>query len=96
MSNAKNSCQPAQNAGQSRPVIDRNRCEGKADCVRVCPYKVFEIGKINADQKKQLSLRGRLKAFAHGGKQAFVINGDACRACQLCVQSCPEQAIKLL
>jgi len=96
MTSSKITCQPESSAGQSFPEIDRNRCEGKADCVRVCPYKVFEIGKLGNEQKKQLSLRGRLKAFAHGGKQAFVVRGEACRACQLCVQSCPEQAIKLV
>ena len=29
--------------GKVAPVVDRNRCEGKEDCVRVCPYDVFEI-----------------------------------------------------
>ncbi|HEY4184287.1 MAG TPA: ferredoxin family protein [Polyangia bacterium] len=26
-----------------RPVVDRARCEGKRDCVEVCPYGVFEV-----------------------------------------------------
>jgi ferredoxin len=26
--------------GKLAPFVDRNRCEGKADCVRVCPYDV--------------------------------------------------------
>ena len=29
------------------PVVDRGRCEGKADCVEVCPYDVFEVGRID-------------------------------------------------
>jgi len=33
----------APDAGRVVPRIDRNRCEAKADCVRVCPYDVFEI-----------------------------------------------------
>ena len=30
-------------AGRLVPVIDRHRCEGKEDCVRVCPYHVFKF-----------------------------------------------------
>ena len=78
------------------PFIDRNRCEGKADCVRVCPYQVFEMGTLDADQRRGLSLRGKLKAFAHGYKQAMVVRGDACHACGLCVTACPERAIRLV
>ena len=32
--------------GTWRPVVARARCEGKADCVAVCPYDVFEVGRI--------------------------------------------------
>jgi NAD-dependent dihydropyrimidine dehydrogenase PreA subunit len=81
--------------GKLVPVIDQNRCEGKQDCVRVCPYHVFEMTVLNAQDKAKLSVRGRLKAFFHGGRQAFVRNPDACHACGLCVQACPERAIKL-
>jgi len=77
------------------PVIDRNRCEGKEDCVRVCPYKVFELGKLSAADRAQLTFVGRLKAWAHGGKQAFAVRADECHACGLCVTACPEKAITL-
>ncbi len=77
------------------PVIDRNRCEGKEDCVRVCPYGVFEMRSLSAGDKATLSWVGRLKAWAHGNRQAFVLNPDACHACQLCVEACPETAIRL-
>ncbi len=30
-----------QAAGAFTPVVDRNRCEGKQECVKVCPYQVF-------------------------------------------------------
>jgi ferredoxin len=30
-------------SGRVVPVVDRNRCEGKEECVRVCPYGVFSI-----------------------------------------------------
>jgi NAD-dependent dihydropyrimidine dehydrogenase PreA subunit len=77
------------------PEIDRNKCEGKADCVEVCPYHVFEIGKLDEEQRKKLSLVGKLKAFGHGYKQAFVVRADQCHACGLCVTACPEKAITL-
>jgi 4Fe-4S ferredoxin len=78
------------------PAIDRNRCEGKADCVRVCPYGVFELGVLPAEQRASLSWLGRLKGWAHGYAQAFVVKPDACHACKLCVDACPERAIQLV
>ena len=41
-----------------RPVMDRNRCEGKADCVRVCPTGVFTVGASRLVQKKPSSSVG--------------------------------------
>jgi NAD-dependent dihydropyrimidine dehydrogenase PreA subunit len=41
-------------------------------------------------------LLGRLKALAHGGKQAFAVSAEACHACGLCVKACPENAIRLV
>lgn len=81
--------------GRVAPVVDRNRCEAKDDCVRVCPYDVFEIRPLEASDKAALSLIGKLKAWAHGNKQAYVVQPDACRACQLCVEACPENALRL-
>jgi len=82
-------------AGRVAPVVDRDRCEGKADCVSVCPFGVFEIGTLTREQRAQLSLFGRLKAWAHGHQQAFVVKPLDCHACQLCVRSCPEHALHL-
>ncbi len=84
-----------QEAGVFIPVIDINRCEGKADCVVVCPYDVFELGILPVEDRRSLSLKGKVKGFVHGWKQAFAVNADACRACGLCVSACPEKAIKL-
>ena len=78
------------------PVIDRERCEGKADCVRVCPYNVFAIAALTAEQWSALSFGGRVKAFFHGRKQAATPNADQCHACGLCVAACPEHAIRLV
>jgi NAD-dependent dihydropyrimidine dehydrogenase PreA subunit len=81
--------------GRVAPVVDRNRCEGKEDCVRVCPYDVFAMDTLTSELKASMSWVGRLKAWAHGNRQAFVVNPDACHACQLCVEACPENAIEL-
>ncbi len=82
-------------SGRVAPIVDRNRCEGKEDCVRVCPFNVFEIGTLTSVQRAELSFIGRLKAWAHDGKQAFVVNPLACHACRLCVDACPEHALSL-
>lgn len=89
----RNSCSDI--SGRVAPVIDRNRCEGKEDCVSICPYDVFEIGKLGAAERSELSIIGKIKAWSHGGKQAFVVKPDSCHACKLCVEACPENAIKL-
>jgi 4Fe-4S ferredoxin len=77
------------------PVIDRNRCEGKAACVSVCPTNVFVVGVLPAEQRRELTLMGRLKGFGHGWKQAFTPNAAACEGCAKCVEACPESAIRL-
>ena len=82
--------------GAFRPVIDLKRCEGKQDCAKVCPYGVFEIGKIKAEDYAGLGFFGRLKSRAHGGIAAYAVRADLCQACGLCVVACPEKAIKLV
>ena len=72
--------------GRVAPVIDRNRCEGKAECVRVCPYGVFELGVLEPAQRAPLSWLGRLKGWAHGYQQALVVKLTDCHACGLCVE----------
>jgi 4Fe-4S ferredoxin len=85
-----------ENPGRTVPVIDRNRCEAKSDCVDVCPYDVFEVRKLTPGERSGISLIGRLKLAGHRGRQAFVVDADACHACGLCVPACPEKAIKLV
>ena len=82
-------------AGKVAPVVDRNRCEAKGDCVDVCPYDVFEIRPLADEDRVGQSWIGRLKTWAHGGKQAYVARPEACRACSLCIEACPEDALRL-
>jgi NAD-dependent dihydropyrimidine dehydrogenase PreA subunit len=82
--------------GKLVPLVNRNKCEGKADCVTACPYQVFEVGRISEDDFKGLSLLGKLKSMAHGRKTAFTPRADACQACGKCVDACPERAIRLI
>jgi 4Fe-4S ferredoxin len=82
-------------AGVLFPVIDKNRCEGKAPCIEVCPVDVFRLGKLPVAERANLTLKGKLKGFVHGWKQALVEKPEVCRACGLCVTACPENAIKL-
>jgi NAD-dependent dihydropyrimidine dehydrogenase PreA subunit len=81
--------------GKVAPVVDRNRCEGKRDCVRVCPYDVFEVRALDAPDRAGLSWIGRLKSWAHGYQQAYVVRPGDCHACQLCIEACPEDALRL-
>ncbi len=78
------------------PVVDRGRCEGKSDCVDVCPYDVFEVGKIDEAEYRALPALARFKVWAHGKKTALTPREDQCKACGLCVVACPEKAITLV
>jgi len=81
--------------GEFGPVIERGRCEGKSDCVEVCPYDVFEVRRIDDADFAGLGLLGKVKSLAHGRKTAYTPRADACQSCGLCVAACPEKAIKL-
>ncbi|MBA3581518.1 MAG: ferredoxin family protein [Gammaproteobacteria bacterium] len=83
-------------AGKWVPVIDRDRCEGKADCEEVCPYNVFEVGQLTDTDYRALPFGLRIKARLHGKKTVYTPHADACQACGLCVVACPERAITLV
>ena len=95
MGTAAQRVQCKQEPGIFTPVINRARCEGKEDCVRVCPYEVFEMRKLGAQERRAMSFLVRLKATLHGNGQAFAVRAQDCRACGLCVAACPEDAITL-
>jgi NAD-dependent dihydropyrimidine dehydrogenase PreA subunit len=78
------------------PVIDRAKCEGKSECVAVCPCEVFEVRRMDDGDFANLTVLGKLKSIAHGRKTAYTPNATECRACRLCVAACPERAIRLV
>jgi 4Fe-4S ferredoxin len=78
------------------PVVDRNRCEAKDDCVRVCPYGVFEVRALTTAERSGVSIRGWLNLLVHRNRQAVVARPDDSHACGLCVAACPERALRLV
>ena len=60
-----------------RPVVNRSRCEGKKDCVAVCPFGVFEVRRIDAADFARLGLLAKLKSLAHGRQTAYTPNASA-------------------
>ena len=79
-----------------RPKVDLTKCEGKADCVAVCPENVFEVRQIDTKDYGELRLLHKFKLRVHGMKVAYTPRADACLACGLCVTACPERAITLV
>ena len=61
-------CKPG--IGQFMPLLDRNRCEGKAACVAVCPVDVFAVQTLSPTQRAEMTLKGRLKGYFLKWQQA--------------------------
>lgn len=85
-----------QQPGVVFPVVDLKRCEGKGDCERVCPERVFEVRRIDQQYYRTPGPFQKFKLRVHGMKTAYTPNADACRSCGLCVAACPEHAITLM
>lgn len=73
-------------------IIDRNKCEGKAKCLEVCPEDVFVLSEPDP---KELNWHGRFKLRFHGGKQAFAARPEDCSGCCVCIDACPGGAISV-
>jgi len=93
MKETKDYCK--EEAGQLIPVIDLNACESKGPCVPACPYDIIAMNPISDEEFRGLSFIGKIKTRVHGKSKAYVIHGDLCHSCGLCVIACPEKAIKL-
>lgn len=93
MASPTSSCK--QPPGVIRPMVRFDRCEGKADCVKVCPHDVFEIRRVEPEDYQRLDLLSRFKLRVHGMQVAYTPHADACQSCGLCVSACPEHAITL-
>ncbi len=81
--------------GAWEPRVDHAKCEGKRDCVDVCPYGVFEVRRIEDADFAQLGFFAKLKSRAHKRQTAYTPGADRCQACGLCVVACPEDAVTL-
>ncbi|MFI4940473.1 MAG: 4Fe-4S binding protein [Burkholderiales bacterium] len=84
-----------QTPGVMVPIVNPKRCEGKGDCVDVCPENVFQVRLIDDRDYQLLNIFQKLKLRVHGMQIAYTPNADACRSCGLCVSACPEHAITL-
>ncbi len=78
------------------PVVDHGLCEGKGACVRVCPYDVFVVARIDDADFAELGTVARLRKRVHRRLTAYTANLDACESCGLCAAACPEDAIELV
>ena len=94
MTRLPSQCQPE--ASMLIPIIDRNRCDGKQDCVAVCPFDVFAMQRLTALDLAMFSVPPRKAHKLVGKWQAFTVRAEACHACNLCVVACPENAIRLV
>jgi NAD-dependent dihydropyrimidine dehydrogenase PreA subunit len=54
----------------TRPVVDHGRCEAKRNCVRVCPYGVFEVRRMDVGDFESLGLVGKIRWRAVGCSSA--------------------------
>jgi len=58
-------------------VIDRNRANGKEDCVAVVRYQGFRLNIVRPELRRGLTLIGKLKGPTLQ-MASIVLNADAC------------------
>jgi NAD-dependent dihydropyrimidine dehydrogenase PreA subunit len=81
--------------GKLKPLVNMSKCGGKEDCIPACPYDVLEMRPITPEDRLTLNFKGKIKTFFKPNK-AYVTDPSLCHACGICVQICPEKAIKLV
>ena len=74
-------------------IINRNYCDGCAECVTVCPNYVLILQEITSEEYKSLSDAGKLNVILKGRQKSSVRNIEACVFCGLCEDHCHETAI---
>lgn len=84
-----------ENSGKLMPIINLSNCGAKEDCISACPYDVLEMQTITPEDRLTLNFKGKIKTFFKP-KKAYIKDPSLCHACGLCVQVCPEKAIKLM
>ncbi len=78
------------------PLIDMNKCEGREECVKVCPYDVFEMHLLSGQEKSESNPARTMENRSNGNRKAYTANIESCHACGVCVTACPEKAITLI
>lgn len=69
-----------------KPVIDPKLCKGCNICVYICPKKCYSKGAV-------ISQMGYFEAVADSTEKCYNHNREGKLLCELCVLSCPDQAI---
>ena len=90
----ENICKNVQ--GKVIPEINWNKCESDELCAKACPHQVLKMEKITKQQYSKLTFFGKLKTHTHSWKKAMVVNPEQCFGCGICLNTCPEGAIKLI
>ncbi|MCJ7606877.1 MAG: ferredoxin family protein [Thermoplasmata archaeon] len=69
-----------------KPAIDLRYCKGCAICIYMCPKKCFSRG-------VDLSEKGYFAAVVNAPENCFNHKREGKLICELCILSCPDQAI---
>ena len=69
-----------------KPVIDPKLCKGCNICVYICPKKCYSRG-------TEISDMGYFDAVVEAHEKCYNHNRSGKLLCELCILSCPDQAI---